>query len=61
MCVFISFFALGIAALALQEAQKARDEENESQAIEIRYVRIQPLPDLPEHTQKKRAQLPEFI
>lgn len=58
MCVFISFFSLGIAVLALQEAQKARDEANESRAVEIRHVRTLALPDLPE---QKQASLPEFI
>lgn len=61
MYVFISLISLGIAVLALQEAQKARDEANDSRAIEIRYARLQPLPELPEFLQKKQAQLPDFI
>lgn len=60
MCaIFLSAIALGITALALQEAQKAREIARQSQVVEIRYVRVKDteLPKLPDFMQPKKLSL----
>lgn len=62
MCTFLLFIVGSIAIYALQEAQKAREEAVEAKAaaseprpVEIRYVRAQKLPELPDFLQPRQA------